>query len=305
MTAVKKLAGIIFSALIIFTAILPLTVKAEKDFSNCKIYDEYGLFKESKLDELDSLLKQTAEEIDMYVAVYISKTNLTDTQTEVFAEDYYEELFGENTDGLFFYMDLSGGVPAYDYISTSGKGALVYTDYKNDGENNVIDKIFDQLYIFMPSSGEEIKSADIESVIEEFCRQLEKYAETGAERFYYSYDSADGKYIYQSGGKVVVSTHKPLFVMLKYLPAGIIAGILTAIVMFFSIKSTYKFKKSCNSDVYIERNETNFTERQDRFIRKYTTKTKIQSSSSGGSHHSGGSSHHSGGGSHGGGGRHR
>ena len=67
MTAVKKLAGIIFSALIIFTAILPLTVKAEKDFSNCKIYDEYGLFKESKLDELDSLLKQTAEEIDMSI----------------------------------------------------------------------------------------------------------------------------------------------------------------------------------------------------------------------------------------------
>ena len=157
----------------------------------------------------------------------------------------------------------------------------------------------------MPSSGEEIKSADIESTIEEFCNQLKKYAEIGAERFYYSYDSSDGKYIYQSGGKVVVSTHKPLFVMLKYMPAGIIAGILTAIVMFFSIKSTYKFKKSCNSDVYIERNETNFTERQDRFIRKYTTKTKIQSSSSGGSHRSRGSSHHSGGGSHGCGGRHR
>lgn len=305
MTALKKLAGIVLSSLIALTILMPLTVKAEKDFSNCKIYDEYGLFKESELDELDNLLKQTAKEIDMYVAIYISGTNLTDTQTEVFAEDYYEELFGENTDGIFFYMDLSGGVPAYDYISTSGKGALIYTDYKNDGEDNVVDKIFDQLYLFMPSSGEEIKSVDIESAIEEFCRQLEMYAEKGAKKFYYSYDSADGKYIYQSGEKIVVSNHKPLFVMLKYLPAGIIAGILTAIVMFFSIKRTYKFKKSCSSEVYIERNETNFTERQDRFIRKYTTKTKIQSSSSGGSHHRSGSSHHSGGGSHGGGGRHR
>ena len=92
--------------------------------------------------------------------------------------------------------------------------------------------------------------------------------------------------------------------MIKYLPVGMLCGIVIALIMFFSIKSTYKFKKSCDSSVYVERNETDFTVRDDRFIRQYTTKTKIESSSSsGGSHHSGGGSH--GGGSHGGGGRHR
>lgn len=304
MTGIKRLSGIIFSALIILASVIPIKASAEKDFSNCRIYDEYGLFKDNELEELNNLIEQTAKEIDMYIAVYISKTDLDDLETERFSEQCYEDMFGENTDGIFFYMDLSGGRPAYDYISTSGMGALVYTDYRNDGENNVIDKIFDRIYNYMPSSEEIIESADIKLAIEEFCRQLEIYADKGTKSFYYSYDSADGKYIYESGGKAVVSSHKPLFIMLKYFPIGIACGIITAIIMFFVIKSTYKFKKSCDSSVYVERNETNFTVRDDRFIRQYTTKTKIESSSSsGGSHHSGGGSR--GGGSHGGGGRHR
>ena len=304
MTAIKRLSATFFSLLVILTALIPLSAGAEKDFSNCRIYDEYDVFKDDKLEELNGLIEQTAEEIDMYIAVYISKTDLDDLETERFSEQCYEDIFGENTDGVFFYMDLSGGRPAYDYISTSGMGALVYTDYRNDGESNIIDKMFDQIYNYMPSSGEIIDSVDIELAIEEFCRQLEIYAEKGAKSFYYSYDSADGKYIYESGGKAVVSGHKPFFVMIKYLPVGMLCGIVIALIMFFSIKSTYKFKKSCDSSVYVERNETDFTVRDDRFIRQYTTKTKIESSSSsGGSHHSGGGSH--GGGSHGGGGRHR
>lgn len=304
MTAKKRFSEIIFSLLIILTAIIPLNTSAEKDFSQCRIYDEYGLFEYDKITELNSLIKQTAEETDMYIAVYISATDLSDAQTEVFADEKYEEMFGENTDGIFFYMDLSDGQPAYDYMSTSGMGALIYTDYRNDGEDNIIDRIFDQISLFMPSSGEEIIPDDIESAINEFCFQLKKYADKGAKKFYYCYDSADGKYIYQSKGKAVVSTHKPPFVMMKCLPIGALCGIITSIIMFFAIKSTYKFKKSCDSSIYVEKNQTNFTIRDDRFIREYITKTKIESSSSsGGSHHSGGGSH--GGGSHGGGGHHR
>lgn len=304
MTEIKRLAGIFFSALIILTALIPLSVRAEKDFSNCRIYNEYSLFEDYEMEELNNLVEQTAKKIDMYIAIYISNTDLSDSETETFAENVYEDMFGENTDGVFFYMDLSGGRPAYDYISTSGMGALVYTDYRNDGENNVIDKMFKQIYNYMPSSGEEINPADIKLAIEEFCRQLEIYADKGAKSFYYSYDSADGKYIYEKNGKAVVSKNKPLFTMIKYLPIGASCGIVIAIIMFFVIKSTYKFKKSCDSSVYVERSETNFTVRDDRFIRQYVTKTKIESnSSSGGSHHSGGGSH--GGGSHGGGGSHR
>ncbi len=89
---------------------------------------------------------------------------------------------------------------------------------------------------------------------------------------------------------------KRLTILLFALPAGAVA----AIIYYFSIKSTYKFKASMNPNVYVSSEDTRFVRREDRFIRTYTTKTKIETSSGGG--HGGGGG---GGGGHGGGGSHR
>jgi len=308
MISIKKISGIIVSCLILFAAVMPLSCYADitKNFENCGVYDTSGILEDNELEKINESVKKTAEEIDMYVAVFISGVDMSDSQTETFSEDCYEDMFGENTDGVFFYMDMSDGKPLYDYISTSGMGALIYTDYKNDGEDNVIDKMLKQIYNYLPSSdsGKKATSDEIKLAVEEFCSQLKKYADKGAKAFYYNYDPIDKKYIYESGGKAVVSSHKPYFVMIKYFPIGAASGIVISIIIFFIIKNNYKFKKSCNSSVYVAKDETNFTVREDRFIRQYVTKRKIESSSSsGGSHHSGGGSH--GGGSHGGGGSHR
>lgn len=310
MMNIKKLSGIIISYLIILTALMPLCTYAvessSRNFENCGVYDTSGTLSESEVSQLSGTVRETAKQIDMYVAVFISGEDMSDYETEVFSEECYEDMFGENTDGIFFYMDLSDGKPLYDYISTSGMGALIYTDYRNDGKNNVIDKIFKKVYNYLPSSesGQKASADDLKLAVEEFCSQLKIYADNEVKTFYYNYDPVDKKYIYESGGKAVVSSHKPYFVMIKYLPIGLLIGIVTAIVMFFIIKSTYKFRKSCDSSVYISKDETNFTVKDDRFIRQYVTKKKIErSSSSGGSHRSGGGSH--GGGSHGGGGSHR
>ncbi len=308
MTGIKKISLIIVSCLILFASLIPLSCYAEaaKNFENCGVLDTSGILDNKELEKINEIVKKTAEEIDMYVAVFISGNDLSDSQTETFSEECYEDMFGANTDGVFFYMDMSDGKPLYDYVSTSGMGALVYTDYKNDGEDNVIDKMLRQVYNYLPSSdsGKKATSDDLKLAIEEFCSQLKKYADKGAKSFYYNYDPIDKKYIYESEGKVVASSHKPYFVMIKYFPMGLAAGIVISIIMYFIIKNTYKFKKGCNSSVYVAKDETNFTVREDRFIRQYVTKRKIESnSSSGGSHHSGGGSH--GGGSHGGGGSHR
>ncbi|MDE5947098.1 MAG: hypothetical protein K2G63_07335 [Oscillospiraceae bacterium] len=311
MVKIKNIISGIISVLFIYLFLMPISgiVFAEADnqeyFENCGLYTEYGLFSESELKEINDTIKQTAEEIDMYVLVYISSTNLTDSETEVFADKMYEDLFGENTDGLFFYVDLSGGVPAYDYISTSGMAILTYTDSKNDGDSNRIDSMLEEIYEYFPSSGEEIKANDIKLGIEEFCRQLKIYAKRGAKKGYYAYDSADHKYIYSKNGKAVISSKKPLFVMFKPLNVliGLLTGFVVGIVMYFIIKSTYKFKKSCDSSAYIARNNSNFTETNDIFIRQYTDRKRIESSSGSSHHSSGGGS--SGGGSHGGGGGHR
>jgi len=310
MMSIKKIAGILFSSLIMITSFIPVIAEAgissSENFKNCGVYDTSGTLSGDELEKINESVIQTAKEIDMYIAVFINIKDMSDSQTETFAEECYEDMFGENTDGVLFYIDLSDGKPLYDYISTSGMGALIYTDYINDGEDNVIDRMLDQIHKYLPSSesGKKADSSDLKLAIEEFCSQLKIYSDKGAKSFYYNYDPVDGKYIYESGGKAVVSSHKPFFVMFEFLLPGVISGIVIGIVAFFIIKNTYKFKKSCDSSIYVANDETDFTVREDRFIKQYTTHRKIErESSSGGSHHSGGGSH--GGGSHGGGGRHR
>ena len=80
-----------------------------------------------------------------------------------------------------------------------------------------------------------------------------------------------------------------------------------ALVVYFSIKSQYKFKTTPSPTTYVCHNKVKMDVQTDTFLREYTTKTKIETSSGGGGGRSGGgSSHHSSGGSsHGGGGRHR
>lgn len=312
MMKIKKIIGAVLSSVVMISVMLSygtvafaskdkLPAVETENFKYCGVYDDYGLYDSSELAELNALVQETAENINMYVAIYLSGTDLSDPATETFADEFSEDLFGENTDNVVYYMDLSGGIPAYDYISTSGMAALVYTDERNDGSDNRIDKMLESIFNYLPSSGEEIDKYDITNGIQEICRQLEMYAEKGAKSGYYCYDSNDGKYIYQKNGTVLVTSKKPITIMFKFIVPGIIAGIIISIVLFFIIKSNYRFKTSCDSSVYVAKNATKFTVKCDRFIREYTTKTKIESKSSGG----GGSHGGGGGGSHGGGGGHR
>ena len=163
-----------------------------------------------------------------------------------------------------------------------------------------IDRMFDEIFVHMPSSGEEIVKSDIIDAVEEICYQLKYYGKKDVKSGYYHYDRYDDKYIYMKGGKAVTTAVKPLSLMLNFLFPAIVTGLVVGIVAFFIIKFRYRFKTGCDSSVYVDKDETRFHIKSDNFIRQYTTKTKIESSSGGG-----GGGGRSGGGSHGGGGRHR
>lgn len=264
------------------------------DTSACGVYDDKGLFTDDELEELNELVQETADELDLYIAIYLSGSAMSETYTEYFADYAYEELFGADSDGVFYYMDLSEQYSAYDYISTSGKAMLLYDDH--------IDAMLESIFLYLPASGEPIISDDIAAGIDKICRTLKSYdREPG--KFEYEYDSYTGKYIYYKDGKTVISSSMPASVSLRNaLMFGLPAGLIVGLLFYFITKSHYKFKQSCNPHVYVSHEKTNFTQREDRFIRTYTTKTKIESSSSSGG---GGGGSHGGSGSHGGGGGHR
>ncbi len=262
------------------------------DTSNCGVYDHKGLFDPDELETLDRKVREVSDELDMYIAIYLSDDAMSEYQTEVFADEEYEYLFGEDTDGVLYYMDLSEQYSAYDYISTSGKAIVLYQDS--------IDDMLEEIFDYLPASGETIYSGDIERGIEEILSVLQDYGDAEPGMFDYYYDENTDKYIYYDNGQVVVSPSKPLGAWLKGLLFAIPIGFIVFLLVYFITKSHYKFKNSCNPSVYIQHEDTVFSQREDRYIRTRTTRTKIQSSSGGG-----GGGGRSGGGSHGGGGGHR
>ena len=254
--------------------------------SNSNFIDNADIIENS--DDITELIQQTY----VYIAGS-SDYNKSDYEIEAFADSSYDKIFGEETDGVFYYIDLSGRSPAYDYISTSGKAVLLYQ--KN------IDNIFLQLDNYLPASGQTVYSEDIENAIEEFLNLLKSYSNKIPSSMEYYYDESSGKYMFMKNGEFLVSRNKPITYNLFFMGICIIIGLVTTVIVYFVTKHRYKFKKSQNSMVYVKNEKTVFNKNIDMFIRTYTTKHKIETSSSSGSRGGGG---HSGGG-HGGGGHHR
>ncbi|MDE7363997.1 MAG: TPM domain-containing protein [Ruminococcus sp.] len=268
------------------------------DVSKSGIFDGYDFFDDAEEQELTRLIQDKAEQLDMNIFVFIAgaeQRRKSDYDTECFADDTYDELYGEDTDGVFYFMDFSGRKPAYDYISTSGKAVLFYESHIQD--------IFSRLNKVLPSSDNsdfmQYKD-DISQAVQLFLTELEYYK--GKTSGYY-YDRSSGKYFYYKNDKLMITTKPPLHRRLIPLAVALPFGFMVSVMFYFATKSKYKFKVSANPTTYVSHEKTVFTVKNDIYIRTHTTKTKIESSSSSGGSHGGGGHSHSGG--HGGGGSHR
>lgn len=265
--------------------------------ANSGFLDNTGLAENP--DELTDLVQKTSEELEMNIFVYVAGTSdsyRSDYDIECFADDFYDEIYGEDTDGVFYYMDLSGRSPAYDYISTSGKAVLLYQ--KN------IDNIFTRLDNYLPPSGQTVYPENVEDAVKGFLSAIKDYNNTRPSSMTYYHDKSSGKYMFMKNGEFVVSEHKPIIYNVFLLGIFIIVGLIVAVIVYFVTKYRYRFKKSQNSSVYVKHDKTVFHRSTDTFIRTYTTKHKIETNS-GGSRSGGGGGGHSHSGGHGGGGHHR
>ncbi len=298
----KKFVTAAFTLLmtLIMLPVMPISASASENYhqgwngdaSASRFIDNVDFFSDSEEAEINKKVQETAEKLEMNIIVLAAgyEYNMSDEQTEIFCDSSYDTTYGNDTDGVFFFMDFTGKKPAYDYISTSGKAVLFYQDY--------IDEIFDAVNSYLPSSNSDYTqhTDEIEEGIYCFLGQLSEYQ--GSKSYYY--DSDSGKYFQYKDGKLIITTSKPLRARLKALVAALPIGAIAGLIFFFATKSAYKFKNSANPNVYVSHEDTRFIHREDRFIRTYTRKTKIESSSGGRSGGGGG-----GGGGHGGGGSHR
>lgn len=257
-------------------------------------YTESGLFDNAQIIEnpttLINAVQETAKELEMNILIYIagkSDSNLSQDDTERFADSAYDEIYGENTDGIFYYMDLSERKPMYDYISTSGKAILCYQ--KN------MDNIFSRMDSYLPSSGQTANAEDVEKAVYAFLDALKDYSNYKPSSLEYYHDESTGLYVFMKDGEFVVSEHKPVIYNIILMIVFLVIGAVVAVITYFAIAHHYKFKKSQNPVIYAQNENTIFRRSTDDFIRTYTTKQKIETNSGGGGFSGGGGCHGGGG----------
>ncbi len=266
--------------------------------------DEAGVIKGFKTITFDKI-KNTAEKIDMNIAVFIGGGYRSDRETEDFTALAGEKIFGKDADTntVFLYLDFEGISPSYDFIDTFNDAYFYYSD---KGENNRIDIIFEDMDKYLPASGQEPKAGDICDAIDVFLNDLVLFKNAGMENDLYYKNAATNMYRITIFGNVITSPIVYKY-FVPFLLASIIVGIFFAMKFGSAVQRQYKFRESADAAEYVSGKNTRVTLSNDTFIKEYTTKTKIESSSHSGGHYHSSGSHHSSSrsSSHHGGGHHR
>ena len=276
-----------------------LRVPYDGDTSRSQLIDDRDIIDSDEEKRLNKLIKEHSKKLEMNIIIFVSGTPVSDSRTKDFAADTYEALMEEaNTDGLLYYMDFSGKKPAYDYLWVSGSAATIFP--------HDISEVTDKIIPYLPSSSKaNITQKDIIPGIEYFLEVAESYVDSYSQSdLHYEKDPDKGLYFFDTGEEFYVSKRlAPGARFIRFMIAYFVS-LITTLVVYFIVKSKYKFKDKTDPGIYIARGETVYSVKTDTFIRSYTTKTSLQSSSGGGGgHRSGGGGGHSGGGR--GGGSHR
>lgn len=261
---------VLFAAAIVYAAAAGLPVSAAESI----IEDMAGLYSESQLEELREKQQAVSDLTGWNIAVVTSGVGFgTDGATAMrYAEDYYDNTFGSDSSSIVYLIDLD-----YRHFAMDG-------DLLNYFNTSRLDKMITEC-------NKKYFDYDDMGHLETFYYYLEYYYGQGT----VPYDSNVG-----SKGKDYVPVSADDIAM-KYtmILSGIVAGIIAAAIGIAIVLNRYKFHHAPTANCYLNSNTINIYRRQDRFVREYTTRTRIESDSGGSS---GGGGHSFGGSSHGGGG---
>ncbi|HRR76584.1 MAG TPA: hypothetical protein P5191_07195 [Ruminococcus sp.] len=298
--AIVALAGVLTLDTIIVNAFTTENLSAGYDGRSelSGLVDERGVFKEEPdtYASLQKRIRQCSENTELNILIFIAGDEhwgCSEAEIERYNDDLYDETFGEYTDGVGYYMDLSGQSPAHDDISVSGKAAVIIEEEQANG-------IFSALDHYLPKSGAGYGTGDIRDAVEVFCDKLESYHSEYKPSNYKYFHDKEAKtpvYVFVKDGETYVTTGRAPGSKFKRLLIAELIGTIVGLVTYIVTRKKYKFKNTANPSVYVAREKSALTERSDVLIRSYVTKHKISSSSGGSRGGFGGGGGH--GGSHG------
>lgn len=265
----------------IFTATLTALVITAIPASawSAGINDMAGLYSDAELEHLEARQEEVSELTGWNIAVVTTDVGfgLDGVDACDFAEDYCYNTFGDDPDSVVYLIDLD-----YRWISMDGD----LLNYFNSSRFDTMMDTCEECYM---------DYKDVEN-LEFFYHYLEYYYNEGT----VEYDPTVGALGDDFEDAIVWDDETTIDLTMIF--GGFIAGLIGAAISVGIVLARYKTHHAPSANSYLNRASVNMYNNQDYFVREYTTRTRIESSSSGGGHRSSGS-RRSGGRSRGGGGR--
>ena len=242
-----------------------------------RVVDGAGILSQAEHDWLEEDIAEWCEANQFDIVIVTCYNNMSEEQLMQFADDYYDYKgygYGDNLDGCILVVDMGSRTT---WISTSGYGIDVLTDY---GISKMTDRICDYL------ADEDYYSA-FDMCYFERVQELYEMAEAGE-----PYDVP--------GPKVGEAGFYATILGIGFFPGLIIAAIMTRVQ-----KSKHKtIRRKTEAQSYVVPGSLTLTRRHDRFMYSHVSRTEKPKDNDGGGR--GGSTTHrsSSGRVHGGGGGH-
>lgn len=261
----KKITAFI-SVLVISLTLFSVTVSAKRyDEGNVFVSDKEGYLSDSEFDDIVDTAESLSDKTGYNVGIIITD-DIGSKSPVAFSDDAYMDVFKKDSDG---FMILLNNDTYEDHISTSGNAILMYSDAR--------------LMNTLDSAGSYLKEEEFYSALKVMLTKLDSYYDAGvpAENEGYTKDDIKDATGQDFLGRLINIVHQ--------LGISFVIFIVVSVVTFFIIKSSYRFKTAESARTYVNKSETFFREKQDIYIREYTTSHKISSDSSGGGSRGGGS----------------
>jgi uncharacterized membrane protein YgcG len=254
----KRFTAAIFA--VMFALTLSLTVSAATDISRIFLLDAANFLTDSEETRLADEMVEFSNYTGWNVGIVTTAHDLSDNAAIMISEDYYDNAFGINTDGVLLLMDSANGNYVLHVVAANSVRASISTK-------------------------------DAQNITDHIKTSFEKYDEYQTASLFLDYCK-----LYHDGGSLPkTSSSLNIELALVFFAFAVAAAIITGSVIW----QRYNKHPKISAVAYLNQNTVNIYTRSDRFVREYTTRTRRSNSTGGGGggHHGGG--HHGGGGSRG------
>ncbi len=258
---IKRLIALLLAAVTFAALSAQVCVVYGSGFYRGVIEDYQNALTSAEEQELLGVIQSAADNIGANVGVVLSDS-LNGKSEEKYTDDYMYENFGRESSSIVLMLVKEG---------SGNQDILAFNEHAHDVYDSQYEDIFDAVYSGMDSGN----YPNYPAAIKNFCSYLEnnKTGNAGSVEFHFGM----GHFI------------------------ALIFAVVIPLICVNTYAAGYKKRVPISARQYMDGSRTNFTLKQDMFVREFTTSHRISSSSSrssgGGHRSSGGHSSH--------GGRHR